>query len=54
MTVTIDATKPDVVERVVIYGSLDSVEILSVQSRVSTRSGVRIPASTRQHSIFTG
>jgi hypothetical protein len=43
ISVTFDANKADVFERVEIYDSPDRVEM----SRLSTRSGVRIPTTTR-------
>jgi hypothetical protein len=39
ISVTFDASKPDVFKRVVVYDSLDSADMLSVQLKVSTRSG---------------
>jgi Trp operon repressor len=47
ISVTFDASKEDVFERVDIYDSISSSEVLSVQSRVSTRSGKGIAVNTR-------
>jgi hypothetical protein len=47
VAVPFDPTTPTIFERVVVYDSLNSNEMISSQSRVSTRSGIGIPTNSR-------
>jgi hypothetical protein len=46
VTVTFDPTTPTIFERVIGYESLNSIQMISSQSRVSTRSGIGIPTNS--------
>jgi hypothetical protein len=52
ISVMFDASKEDVFERVVVYDSLDSADMLSVQSKVSTRSPIRNIMVSRHRTLL--